>query len=304
MILDSWKTPTKKQYETYLKQWDAYCKMRLKHPLNADYAVALEFLNELRKKGLSYSAINTARSALSSALCVDKHGTDFGSNKLVCRFMKGIFNVRPSLPRYAAIWDPDVVLNFLSRMAPRKRLTLKGLTTKTAMLFALLTAQRVQTLHLIKLDNVSFTDDHVQIVFSDLLKTSRPNWHLEPIVFAKFDVCKSLCIFRYLRSYISKTKRIRGSENQLFVSYVKPHKPVVKTTIARWIRDLLHRAGIDVTMYKAHSTRAASSSKASKYLPIEKILKAGGWSSSSSFMKHYNLPSMTSSTSNVLLQNP
>ena len=301
VILASWKDSTKSQYETYLKQWDAYCLHRFKHPITADYSVALEFLNALRQKGLSYSAINTARSALSTIMKADEHGCDFGSHKLVVRFMKGVFNARPSLPRYASIWDPDTVLNFLSRMAPRKTLTLKGLTIKTAALLALLTAQRVQTLHLIKISNVSFTEDHVQIIIDDLLKTSRPNWHLEPIVFKKFNVCKSLCILRYLRTYISKTRKLRGDEDQLFVSYTKPHKAVVKSTIARWIRDVLHRAGVDVAMYKAHSTRAAASSKAVQYLPIEKILKAGGWSSSSSFIKHYNLPVAGPASSNVLL---
>ena len=134
-----------------------------------------------------------------------------------------------------------------------------------------------------------------------LLKTSRPNWHLEPMLFEKFNVCKSLCIVRYLKTYMSKTKRLRGCEKQLFVSYTKPHKAVVKSTISRWIRDLLHRAGIDVSVYKAHSTRAAASSKAAQYLPIEKILKAGGWSSSSSYIKHYKLPCLTSSSSGLVL---
>ena len=302
VILSSWKDGTKIQYDTYLRQWDTYCKSRLKHPLNADYAIAIQFLNELRKKGLSFSAVNTARSALSSIILPDKNGCDFGSNKLVSRFMKGVFNSRPSLPRYAAIWDPDIVLNFLSRMAPRKRLTLKGLTMKTAMLLALLTAQRVQTLHLIQVDRISFTSDYVQIVINEQVKTTRPNWHLEPMIFHKFDVCKSLCIVRYLKTYISKTKRLRGDEKQLFLSYNRPHKPIVKATISRWLRDILQRAGIDVSVYKAHSTRAASSSKAAaQYFPIEKILKSGGWSSGNTFSKHYHLPGLAKSTSNVLL---
>ena len=297
----SWKRSTKGQYDTYLRQWDEYCKRRLKHPLKADYSVALEFLCGLLQKGLGYSAINTARSALSTILPRDNYGNDFGSSRNVSRFMRGVFNMKPSVPRYAAIWDADIVLRFLSKMAPRKRLTLKGLTLKTVMLLSLLTAQRAQTLHVIRVDNVSFTDDHVQIVITDLLKTSRPNWHLEPMLFEKFNVCKSLCIVRYLKTYMSKTKRLRGCEKQLFVSYTKPHKAVVKSTISRWIRDLLHRAGIDVSVYKAHSTRAAASSKAAQYLPIEKILKAGGWSSSSSYIKHYKLPCLTSSSSGLVL---
>lgn len=300
VILSSWKDSTKEQYLTYLKQWEKYCKSRLKNPFTADVAVGLEFLNIQRKKGLGYSAINTARSALSSIMSRDKAGNEFGSHPLVCRFMKGVFQQKPALPRYSNIWDPNIVLNFLSRMSPRKRLTLKGLTEKVAALLALLTVQRVQTLHLIKLENISFNENQVQIVISDLLKTSRPNYHLEPLVFEKFDH-KSLCVVRYLKTYISKTRKLRGAETQLFISFIEPHKAVTRSTISRWIRDILSRSGIDTSMFKAHSTRAASASKVSKFLPIEKVLKAGGWSSCNSYAKHYKLPCVSSAASLAML---
>ena len=54
---------------------------------------------------------------------------------------------------------------------------------------------------------------------------------------------------------------------------------------------MLSDAGVDTTIYSAHSTRGASASKAvSAGLSIEAILKTGSWASESVFSKHYNRP--------------
>jgi len=41
----------------------------------------------------------------------------------------------------------------------------------------------------------------------------------------------------------------------LFLSYVKPHKPVTLQWLAHWIKDLLKEAGVDTEVFKAHSVR-------------------------------------------------
>ena len=55
-------------------------------------------------------------------------------------------------------------------------------------------------------------------------------------------------------------------------------------TIRRWIVTVLGAAGIDTNVFKAHSTRAAATSKAaSKNVPIETILAAGMWNRENTF---------------------
>ena len=66
--------------------------------------------------------------------------------------MKGIFESRPSLPRYQETWDVTVVLDYLSKLAPPEKLRLKDLTFKAVMLMALLSGQRRQTLHMLWVD--------------------------------------------------------------------------------------------------------------------------------------------------------
>jgi hypothetical protein len=50
--------------------------------------------------GLSYIAINTARSALSALSSAKKADYTIGSHPTVVRFMKGIFELKTPTPRY------------------------------------------------------------------------------------------------------------------------------------------------------------------------------------------------------------
>ena len=75
------------------------------------------------------------------------------------------------------------------------------------------------------------------------------------------------------------------------MAYNYPHKPVGVATIARYIKLFLGLAGIDLTVFTAHSTRKSSTSKANNMgLPIKDIIKAAGWRNTSTFAKFYKLP--------------
>lgn len=63
----------------------------------------MEFLMTLHSQGLSYSNINTARSALPSVIKLD-NCDNFGTHPLVTRFMKGIYELIKPKPKYNQIW--------------------------------------------------------------------------------------------------------------------------------------------------------------------------------------------------------
>lgn len=93
-----------------------------------------------------------------------------------------------------------------------------------------------------------------------------------------------------MKHYITKTHSLR-SDSRLLISYTKPLKPVTNSTVARWIRSTLQDAGIDVSIFSAHSSRTASTSySANAQLPLANILKAGGWANARTFAKHYKKP--------------
>ena len=136
ILLASWRKGTQKQYLTYVRKWFSFCREKQIDSIQANISSILEFFTELYESGCGYSAINTARCAL-SAIGIVKEGFAIGAHPLIVRFMKGIFNLRPTNSRYCEIWDVSKVLLYLQKLSPVSKLSLKLLTYKLAMLIAL-----------------------------------------------------------------------------------------------------------------------------------------------------------------------
>ena len=75
-----------------------------------------------------------------------------------------------------------------------------------------------------------------------------------------------LCPVETLKVYKRQTEKFRKGQDtaksRLFLSLVEKHSPLCSSTIARWLKSCLHKAGVDTSVFKAHSTQAASSTKA------------------------------------------
>ena len=257
------------------------------HATSPSLGEAINFLAYLFDCGLGYSAIGIARSALSHVLDI-KNCIKFGENSRVKQFMKGVFELRPSLPRYQATWDVDIVLHYLESLQPVNTLSLKLLTLKLVMLLALITGQRCQTFALLKLSEMVLSDDKCIFQITSLLKQSRVGYHLKPIELLSFRENENLCIIKTINEYLKRTENLR-SDDFLLISWRKPFKKVSKDTVARWIKEVMAKSGINTTIFKSHSTRAASTSAVAKRgAPMKCILDAAGWSRESTFGKFYN----------------
>ena len=200
--------------------------------------------------------------------------------------MKGAFLERPALPRYTTTWSVDTVLQYLKSSSDT---TLLQLSCKLCMLFLLLSAQRCQTLHLVSLSDVKITNDEVFIAPQHILKQTKPGKHLDMIRLKAYPKDKNLCIVSIITEYLRRTKILRNSE-KLLISTIKPLNPVSRSTVSRWIKLVMKKAGID-SAFKPHRTRAAATSKAMLHgIPLETFIKTAGWSNSSVFAKYYNKP--------------
>ena len=52
--------------------------------------------------------------------------------------------------------------------------------------------------------------------------------------------------------------QIQVEKTELFLAIVKQHKPISYSTLARWLKSVLEKAGIDTTIFKAHSVMGAA----------------------------------------------
>lgn len=220
-------------------------------------------------------------------------GCRAGNHPLVNRLMRGIFNLKPTMPRYHDTWEVKPVLTKLKQMEPLQTLSLKDLTLKLVMLMALTQAARVQTLHLLVLKNISIQENSISVWLGGNIKQCRPGFNVQFVRFLAYAKDKSLCVCRTLRTYLEKTEHLRektGEKNgRLFISFIKPHKSVSRDTIARWIKHMLAISGVDTAKYTASSVRTATASQAKAMsVPICHILSKAGWSRESTFAKYYN----------------
>lgn len=294
LIMNSWRPATQSAYNVYIKKWKAFARKSRVDPLHPSSAEVGNFLAELFEAGGGYSVLNTARSALSSFLPSDS-GVTMGSNKDICRLVKGAFEERPSLPKHVDIWDVGVVLNYLASLPEIDQLTFKQLTLRTVMLLALVTGQRGHALYQLKLSDVKLSSTRCCLSYSAKHKHTRPGVHTSPADIRSFSEDKKLCPVEHLRAYLSRTEKLRPQAcDSLFISLSKPHAPISRATFSRWIKTVLLAAGIDCASFGSHSTRAASVSAASGAgVPVQLILKAAGWSGENTFLRFYNRPVVT-----------
>ena len=243
------------------------------------------FIAEGFDQGRSYGSLNTDRAAI-SLISANRIGND----ELLSRTLKGCFRLKPVFPKYSFTWNVDTVLDHLQDLGDSDTLSFKNLTFKLVTLLALATAQRAQTLSLIKLNNIMDNGNQIQIKIDDLIKTSRIGGDQPVLVLPKFIENPKLCIYTCLKLYIRITRDLRKEKSYLFIELKRPHNIVKANTISRWIKTTLDRAGINTSTYTAHSTRSASTSKASsKGIDFDIIRRSASWSSRSQiFAKFYN----------------
>ena len=240
-ILASWRDGTRKQYCTYITAWLKYCSDCNISQVNPKLQQVLHFLT-LQSKRVGYSAVATAQSALSSFIKVD--GVKVGDHPLVARFITGLlFNQKPALSRYSETWDPQIVLNHLKTFPAIDDLSLKQLTLKLVMLMALLSAERVQTLQSLSLEEMSTLPGKYVFRISSVLKQTTAkggqNRHLLPITFHSYPPDKRLCIVELLSTYLKRTAPLRKETKQLLICHAEPHGPASRDTISRWIKQTM-----------------------------------------------------------------
>ena len=250
----------------------------------------MNFLAFLYEKGYEYSSINSHRSAI-SAYHVHIDNNPIGQHPRVCTLMTGIFNNRPPKPRYTFVWDIETVLNYLSKLPDNLNLPIRVLSHKLALLLSLTAASRVSEICCLNTEYMVEFEDKYVFKFHKLTKSWRKGRPPLSVEFCAYQQNPKLCVVQAIKSYLQVTQawRNKNGQKQLLLSTLAPHQEVKKSTVAGWVKAILGSAGIDTNLFTAHSTRAASTSKAKvKGLSLEDILKRGNWSNKSTWQKHYH----------------
>ena len=170
-------------------------------------------------------------------------------------------------------------------------LSIHVLTYKLVILMALSSASRASTVHHLGVSYILRTEGKFVFIFHKLHKSWKYGKAPPSLEFCEYIEDRDLCVVTTLNEYIKHTYQrcTEKRRSQLLLSFIQPYVEVSSSAVSRWIKETLKLAGIDVSIFKGHSTRAASSSKTSKAgLSRADILARGSWSSSSTWQRFYN----------------
>ena len=281
LMLASWRDKTNSNYSSSFSRWCSWCQPRGRDPLSGPIDDVVNFLADLFSQGYQYQSLNAYRSAISSTH-ENIDGVSVGNHPAVTRLLKGVFHTRPPQPRYASFWDVGVVIQHIKILGPNKDLSLKQLTMKTVMLLALTRPSRSADLSKLDIQMRSFTSNGVVFRPLHLAKQSRSSRPIADFFFPSFPEDSLICPMVTLKAYEERTIGFRAnlpedSRSRLFLSWIGKHDPVSSCTIARWLKCFMKEAGIDISIFKAHSVRGASCSSAvGAGVTTKDILDKGG----------------------------
>ena len=134
-------------------------------------------------------------------------GHDVGRHPLVTRLLKGAFNTRPPLPKYSSTWDVQVVLNFWTALGSNTDLSLKIISWKTVMLFALTRPSRSADLSKLDIQRRVYISGGVEFQPSGLAKQSRQGKPISSFFYPEGPI---LCPVQSLREYEQSEQRTAG----------------------------------------------------------------------------------------------
>lgn len=84
-----------------------WCDGRNLDPFSVYVINIIEFLSSEFQKRKSSSALNSYPSLLSRTACpID--GFAVGKHPTVIRFLKGVYNLNPTKPKYCTVWDVSI----------------------------------------------------------------------------------------------------------------------------------------------------------------------------------------------------
>ncbi len=292
-IMAAVRPSTRRQYDVQNNKWLEFCRVNTLNPNVFPVNTIIHFLTYLKDvKKLSYKSVAAARLALGNyAVLINLQNEGLMSHPLISKLMKGMANLNPPTKTYQQIWNPQTVSDYLRQLPDNEKLSRLLLTQKVAILTALVTGSRCQTLHLVKRRRMTDTGDCFCCNVPVITKAAQIQHKEQVIHFPRYSEPK-LCVYSAVKYCKELTDKYKHKEaDKLFVTTRHPFKAAAQSTLAGWIRQCMANAGVDVSLYTTHSTRKAATSQAAEVsVPLGTFLKAAGWSNSHTFAQYYKLP--------------
>ena len=172
-----------------------------------------------------------ARSALSSVIN-QQQNVSFGNIPIVKRYMKGIFESNPTLPKFQFTWNVSLLFNYFRNMQDIHALDIQKLTQKLVMLMTLISGEQ-RTIHSIRVSDIKILDNKVVIPIMSLIKKTKPAKRMTPLCFQIYKKEPNLCVVTHLTEYLKRTKNTGILTNyfSLALNFTYQQSPLLKRVV-------------------------------------------------------------------------
>eukprot|EP01132_Coremiostelium_polycephalum_P010169 gene10169-12475_t len=288
LISRSFSYGTHDVYNYCWNNWVKFTSQNNIHVLNFSPSNIYLFFNHLYDINLSYKTILSHRACLNQLTKI-KDKKDLTLDPILNRIITGISKERPSNVKYNEIYDPEIVFKFIKLKYPvNSKLSFDHLLDKCIILVKLCAFARASDLAKWSYKKLEIQDNRIR---GPLIaaKEQRSSNQQSIMSIDKLSV-PSICPYSCLRLYLSKVashRKVLKSSVKVFI--FKDGSPVPASYISKVTKSFLQKAGIDITKFSAHSTRAAMASKAlSMNINPLTVKNLGRWKSTETVEKFYH----------------
>ena len=177
------------------------------------------------------------------------------------------------------VWTVEsVIIHIKTKWKNNENLSEKYLTYKLVILMTLTSASRASARHCLGVGFMVKSENAYIFIFHKLHKRWRKGKAPSKLYFYKYPKDEELCVVSALNAYLKRTEswRTNGEKFLLLLSYINPHVEVHSSAVSRWIKEILKETGVNVDVFKGHSTHSASTSKAClSGISVDDILSRG-----------------------------
>jgi hypothetical protein len=248
----------------------------------------------------SPSYLNNMRSSLASVYTITHpEETPLADQKVIRAFFQARRHQEPiRLGSTEEIWDISLITNMVKSWGSTRRLSLSRLQDKVILLLCIATMWRPRSdVGNLQFQDVKWLRDKTEKIVGVQLMARQPKeTNQKTTTLSALSNNSNLCPVLSLRHFVERTARFRDAlpnDHSLLLAYIDhpslPPSQIASKTVANRVKELLTEAGVDTSIFGAHSIRSAASTAAfQKGLSINEIKIHANWSlNSDTFERHY-----------------
>ena len=286
-----------KLYDTHTRSWYSACLAVGLNPEDYSLKNLMEGLFLIKEQPTAtFTHIRSMYSWLKVVTKLSNQALSPYDLSLLQKFLRGVFNVKPPMPKIKATWDVNIVLDYLLTLGANEQLEYLDLAGKCALLLLLSSMCRIGDLAQVEIPNIQRLPNCVELNLTKPTKTySMSNFskakHLQKITICGGTVDKKLCPLSCLDSYIERTQmwRNRTKCKSLFLIIGNNIHQASNASIGRWVKRIINASGIKG--FSSHSARSSGSSFLTILgMNVSDLISRVGWSNESTFVKTYLKP--------------